>query len=242
MRMRVLAGFAAAIMLTGYAVASPITFSGGSGNLSATASFDVIGGNLVATLTNSSNTDVMVPTDVLTAVFFDVSGNPVFTLISAVLGSGSSVLFASQPAGGVVGGEWAYRSGLSGAPGGATRGISSSGLGLFGPGNLFPGSNLQGPASPDGLQYGLTSAGDNPATGNTPVTGTNALIKNSVVFTLGAPAGFSASQINYVSFQYGTSLTDTSIPGTPEPLPMLLMGSGLLGLGLLRNRFGRKSR
>jgi hypothetical protein len=79
---------------------------------------------------------------------------------------------------------------------------------------VFPGSNLQGPADPDGLQYGLTSAGDNPLTGNTPVTGTNALIQNGVVLTLGnLPVGFNLSSISNVTFQYGTALTDGSIGG-----------------------------
>jgi hypothetical protein len=122
------------------------------------------------------------------------------------------------------------------------------GLGLFGPGNLFPGSDLQPPTSPDGLQYGLTSAGDDTTTGNAPVTGDNALIKNSVVFTLsGLPSTFLLSGISNVGFQYGTSLTDTSFPGvTPGPTPgggtvpvpstLALFGVGMAGLAWVRRR------
>src|SRR6202008_4706967 len=109
--------------------------------------------------------------------------------------------------------------GLSGAPSGADDGVSSVGLGLFGPGDVFPpGTNLQGPPSgdPDGDHSGLTSAGADPTTGNKPVTGDNALIQNSVVITLsGLAAGFDPStMIGNVVFQFGSALTDISVPGT----------------------------
>lgn len=206
--------------------AAIITYTGSDATRHATAIFDAQGTDLVVTLINSSQNDVLVPTDVLTGVFFDIGGAALsLTRTSAVVPAGSLVLFGGTDAGGVVGGEWAYLGGLAGAPHGASYGISSSGLGLFGPGNVFPGTNLQGPADPDGLQYGITSDGDNPATGNTPVTGTNALIQDTVVFTLGGlPVGFDpAALIGNVSFQYGTALTEPNVPGTPGP------ASGVLG-------------
>ena len=220
----------------GLAGAVPVTFEESNGTRSASVTFDFEEpGHLVVTLTNTSLADVLGPSAVLTGVFFSIPGAPVLTPYYATLGLGSSVLFA--PAGGEgpdVGGEWAYRGGLTGAPGDANQGISSSGLGLFGPGDRFPGSNLQGPDSPDGLQYGITSAGDDPTTGNSRVTGGDgALIQNSVVFELGAVApgdGFDLSDISNVSFQYGTSLA------VPEPGTLVLLGSGLIILGLL----GRK--
>lgn len=156
-----------------------------------------------------------------------------------MLGSGGAIFFGGTDPGGVVGGEWAYKAGLSGLPRGATQGISSSGLDIFGPGDLFPGNNLQGPNSPNGLQYGITSAGDISTLGNTPVTGANALIHNSVVFTLsGLPEGFNPSDsgaITNVSFQYGTSLSEPNIP-VPEPVSLILLGSGLIGIAVLRRR------
>jgi hypothetical protein len=226
-------GAAACLAITvGFGVApsanaSSMTFSGSSGSLASSATFHSSGTNLIITLVNTSTHDVLVPADVLTGVFFDVNSSLLsLTRASAVLPTGSSVLFGTTDPGNVVGGEWAYRSGLLG-PAGTAYGISSSGLGLFGPGDRFPGTNLQGPTDPDGLQYGITSAGDNPATGNTPVTGTNALIKNSVEFMLsGIPAGFDPSTAIYnVHFQYGTALSDPLLH-SPEPATLILLACG----------------
>jgi hypothetical protein len=233
------------LLASGLASATTI-FTGSSGNLSASIGFDVMGGNLVAILTNTSTADVMAPSDILTAVFFDVAGNLALSRVSANIASGSTVWFA--PAGGSgpdVGGEWAYTNNLSGAPGGANQGISSSGLGLFAPSDRFGAVNLQGPISVDGIQYGITSAGDNSATGNQTVTGSDALIHNSVVFTLGGlPSNFNLSSISNVQFQYGAERGDPHFPGSsavPEPATMALIGIGLVALRLVRPRLTRRS-
>ena len=230
------------VLLTAVSVsATPITFTGSSGSLAASANFSVVGGNLQVILTNTSSADVLVSSEVLTAVFFTVAGNPALAPVSALLSGGSTVIYGPQPAGGNVGGEWAYANGLAGAPGGADEGISSSGFGLFGPPNLFPGPDLDPPASPNGVNYGLLSAGDNSATGNAGVTG-SPLINNQVTFMLaGLAVGFDpATGITTVSFQYGTALTETNVPGVPGPIPepttILLLGSGLSGLAW----YGRK--
>ena len=220
------------------------TFTASSGNLAAEMTLEQSGGNLIVTLTNTSTSDVLVPADVLTAVFFDFGQT--LTPVSAVLNTGSSVFYDAQgqPAGGVVGGEWEYLTGLSGAPGGATSGISSSGFALFGSPN-FPGADLETPAAVDGLQYGILSAGDNTGTGNGGITGSGGLIKNSVVFTLSGVSGtLSASDFTNVSFQYGTALTEPNItppeegPLLPEPTSIVawLLSAGGLGLILRRRR------
>lgn len=216
------------------ASAATLNVSANVGTRSASASFAVSGTDLIVTLSNISLLDANVPTDMLTGVYFDVSGSPLsLTRTSALLNSGSVVVLGSQPSGGVVGGEFAYLGGLSGAPHGAAYGISSSGLGLFGPGDLFPGANLDGPTSPDGPQFSITSIGDNPLNNNGGAS--VPLIQNSVVFTLsGLPLGFDPSgRISNISFQYGTDLSEPNIQ-VPAPGAAALLGLG--GLAAIRRR------
>ena len=221
------------LLISSFAGASPLTVPVSQGSLAAKAVFDVSGTDLIVTLTNTSSSDVMAPADVLTALFFDSATPLTLARTSATLSIGSVVHFGSTDPGGVVGGEWAYGSGLAGAPHGSAYGISSTGVNLFGPGDRFPGNDLQPPASPDGVQYGITSTGDNVANGNATVTGANALIQNEVVFVLsGLPANFDPStQISNVNFQYGTDLSE---PNIPEPGTLGLLAVGVLGM--LRRR------
>lgn len=225
------------------AAALPITFSGtNDSNLSASATFDISGSTLQVTLRNTSASDALVPADVLTAVFFSLAGNPALMPASATIPAGSSLLF-SQNGPGVtnVGGAWFHQTGLSGL-GGATQGISTVGFG-FSQSNLFNGSPLNGGPGNNQLAFGLVSTGDDPGTGNMPVTGSRPLIKDSVVFALsGLPSGFQLSDVSNVRFQYGTSLTEPSfsgssqVPEVPEPATLLLVGSGVAAATLLRRR------
>ena len=212
-----------ALSLTARAQAAPLSFDAASGNLAASVVFNLSGSTLTVTLTNTSLFDTLVPADVLTGVFFDIDSAPVtLTPGSAVLGAGSSVLWGTTDPGEVVGGEWAY-AGYIGAstPGGQDYGISSAGLGVFGAGS-FPGTNLSGPVSVNGMQYGIVSAGNIASTGNQAVTGSNPLIDNSVVFTFSVSPNFNPYLITNVAFQYGTSFSEPRL-SVPEPSSLLLL-------------------
>ena len=219
---------------SGLASASTLNVSTSVGIRAASASFEVSGTSLVVTLTNTSQTDADTPAEMLTGIFFDVTGPSLsLTRTSALLAAGSVVVNDPQPVGGVVGGEWAYLGGLSGAPHGADYGISSSGLNLFGPPDLFPGPDLEPPVSPDGVQYGITTLSD--SGGNNNGGASVPLIRNSVVFTLGGlPSGFDpAASISNISFQYGTGLDEPNLQ-VPAPGALVLLGLGALASGRRR--------
>ncbi|MBK8751890.1 MAG: PEP-CTERM sorting domain-containing protein [Candidatus Competibacteraceae bacterium] len=154
-----------------------------------------------------------------------------------------------------VGGAWAYRNDLT--QHGANSGIGSAGLGLFGDPNVFPGANVDSDPGVDGLGYGLASVGDIPTTGNGGIKDRE-LTKNSVVFLFsGLPPGFALSNINNVTFQYGTALSEPNFPGSsgssgstggnitssgqiPEPGTLSLLGAAILG-GLFHYRRRRQA-
>jgi hypothetical protein len=226
------------------ASASSITYDLTSGSRSASAVFVNSGGQLVVTLTNTSTADALVPTDLLTAIFFDVAGSPTLTPVSAVICPTCSILYPDSPAtdaGGSVGGEWAYKGGGADLAYTANYALSSTGVNIFGPGDVFGGTNLAGPADPDGPQYGITTAGDNAATYN---GGLHVpIIENQVVFKLNGFGGLDpAAVISNVTFLYGTALDEPHFGGScatcdptlnaaavPEPASLILLGSGLIG-------------
>jgi hypothetical protein len=255
MTKRLMQGFAATLFgLLGFVSgANAVLISMSSGGLAASADFAVVGGNLQVVLTNTSLSDVLVPGNVLMAVFFDLNGVGVLTPLSATVSGGSTVQYGSFGAGG-VGAGWAYKGSLSGLPGGASEGISAAGYSSpsFGPnGNFGCGANC---VAVNGLDYGLLSAGDNTATGNGGVTGHGPLIQNSVTFLLsGLPGGFTDEDLNLtnVTFQYGTALANCTgadcnpepcigacqLATVPEPNMPLLIGTALVGWAVVRRRF-----
>ncbi|MBL0870060.1 MAG: PEP-CTERM sorting domain-containing protein [Phycisphaerales bacterium] len=221
-----LSALCAFVGLAASANASVVFTSTGAGGRAASVEFSTSGNNLVVRLTNTSLIDITAPAQVLTGVYFNISGGSIsLSRVSALLAAGSSVVGDTQPAGGVVGGEWAYRGGISIA--GASYGISSVGLGVFGGGDLFPGPDLDSPTSPNGVNYGITTNNDNFSNNNGGAS--VPLIRNSVVFTLsGLPTGFDLGRISGVVVQYGSALDEpqdtTTLVPTPGALALLSMG------------------
>lgn len=216
------------------AMSAFVSLSGSWGPLSAQVTFSqaATGAPVIVQLVNTGLADARAPTDVLTGVFFSLTGSPVLTPASAVLGAGSSVVYHPhwQPVGGIVGGEWAYRSGLSGAPRGVTSGISSARFGRFGRRDLFPGPDLTSRVSPAGIDFGLLPAGDNVATGRKRLKRAGGQVKNSAVFTLDAPTGYALTGVSRVSFQYGPSLRGPNISAVLEPSVAPVSEPAALGL------------
>jgi hypothetical protein len=202
------------------------TFTAGTGS----AFFQDVGGTVTLVLSNTDASAAYNPTDIITA-FFWYSGTTLTPVTStattpgtgAFLTGGSTyVNFSSTNEN--VGGEWAYNTGLNVLTG-QNQGVNAAGLGLPNATPSFGGSNLDGPAAVDGIDFSLLGIGGIASgTGvSADITG-NPLINNSVTFTFtGAPDTF---DIDSVQFYYGTS----NVPQVPIPPTALLLGSGLLGI------------
>ena len=220
---------ASALISPRTAQATTFTLNDVTGGYYATAEFTVSGTNLTLKLTNTASGDVWDPAHVLTGLFFDLVGDPTLAALSATTCS-MCVTNNPNPDPTNVGGEWAYRQATDLAFG-ANYGVSSTGLGLFGPGNTISSANLYGPASPAGVEYGITSLNDNPTT-NGGLAGIP-LISNYVVFTFsGLPAGFDPSTISNITWQYGTNLSEA----VPEPATLLLFAPAGVAAFVIRRR------
>jgi len=237
MRRILTAAAAATALAAATPAAAAVTFNGTNGsNLSASATFDIVGGNLQVTLTNTSGVDINDPAQILHALFFDISGNPSLTYTSANI-CGSCTFTAAGPTGTDVGAEWGYITNPSGVT--QNYGLSSAGYGV-GSYTFVSGATDQPHQGtpPAGGDYGLVSAGYTSAGDNGGVTNNQPYIKNSVIFNLGAFNG-SLGSVNNIRFQYGTALTNANLPGTPpvpEPATWAMMLVGFAGIGVAMRR------
>lgn len=243
--MKTLALLTLAALCVPLAQADFIDFTGSQGSLAAKATFDFTGNTLTITLTNTAATKSTVSSAALSGIFFNLQPDAVLTPVSATVAPGSSIIQTAEcdvNCVGVtdVGGEFAYATGVTGRE----HGISSSGY-IGGGSPKFGATDLDAPASPNGINFGIVTSNFNNYDGNGGLDN-DPLIRNSVVLTLTGVSGLTASSVSNVLFTYGTSLTEPTIPGTPGPRPpqgqipeptsMALLGT-IAGVALLlRNR------
>ncbi len=219
---------AAALVLGVGANATTITATGtnpaSTHNLSATADFNFSGSQLILTLTN--NNPAGVPSDILTGIFFDLSGNPSLTYVSGVTASGSCITGSTCPPAVDVKtiNEWRFAQSLSTPLTGITEhyGVGTAGFGILGGG----GGGQQ-------FNYGLVNGLVSP---NPPVAG-GTFVDDSVQLTFNLTPG--SYTVSNVRFQYGTSLEEPSLTGrtagaVPEPgtLMTLSTGFGMVATGM----------
>jgi hypothetical protein len=247
---------AAAVVFSG---STPIPGNPG-GALKAEATFTISGNTLTITLSNTATDDNNPGNQddsglTLSGVFFELTGNPTLTPVSATIPAGTLVQAGTcnpgpcGPGTTNVGGEFRFSTSVDydgSVP--ATfgnRGISSSGY-IGGAGN-FNGPNLDHPPSGavNGINFGIIS--NDPSFNPNGGLANDPLIKNQVAFVLTGVSGLTEADISKVFFAYGTSV-ENSFPGTngtnkvSAPASIALLGTGLIALAAGRRLPGRRER
>ncbi|MHB1951901.1 MAG: XDD4 family exosortase-dependent surface protein [Acidiferrobacteraceae bacterium] len=194
----------------------------------AAATFTFQGNDLLITLQNlspapSPGAGQIGPGSILSGLFFDLTGGSRLVPVSATTaGIFDPAACTPGPCAGVtnVGGEWGYAPGSYGSTRGH-EGIASAGYvttGLRQDAGNFNGPNLNGPVSLGGIDFAILSKAWTQSDLNHGAQG-QPYDQDRVTFDLSGVGGLGVNDISNVSFQYGTSLTEANIIGSPAPVP-----------------------
>jgi hypothetical protein len=208
--------------------------------------------NLIVTVTNATPYTsgwTIDRTDLMTAFFFNITGTPGLTFLSAKLATGSSFiqgspppastnLLVTSPLGSTFQDGWEYKSGaaVSSHVSTAFYGVGTTGL------NVFDGSVVQSPHN--NADYAMAPASYPGGHANNSDLNQMVLAVNSIVFTFsGLGPTFDETTISNARFQFGTDLSESSLsaptgshvlpffaPSVPEPSTLAIAGFGALGL------------
>jgi len=202
--------------------------SNAQGQLEAEAIFTLVNANtLQITLENIDPRPAETNADLLSGLFFNVTGSPTLLTTAAVVAPGSSIVDSPfTPTGSNTGTgpgtdvavEWAYKEGAISGFSGLNYGFASAGLGgAFGSGDVIESGarwGAQGGSAPNGLDFSLLPTSNTaPPSCGSGCDNQGPFVQYAVVFTLTGFTGHSLNDIYGVAFQYGTapSLTEVCI-------------------------------